>query len=165
VVWPWEEQRAADQWAAHFEKELEAHWTAQAKQRKPVLVENGQRVWASAWTNLADVAYNVVYFQAVASGFTRNEVIAAAEEARDQARKLKWAANEYLVVGADRRGLITSRNIVINWQKAPAMIGQMMIKDKEGLLATIRDVYRQANGQRPQIAQVGQLVKAMQEGS
>ncbi len=39
VIWPWEEQRVANEWATHFEKELEEHWTTQAKARKPVLVE------------------------------------------------------------------------------------------------------------------------------
>jgi hypothetical protein len=39
VIWPWEAQRVADEWAAHFKKELEAHWTAQAKARRPVLIE------------------------------------------------------------------------------------------------------------------------------
>ncbi len=29
-VWPWEEQKVANEWADHFERELEAHWTAQA---------------------------------------------------------------------------------------------------------------------------------------
>ncbi len=48
VVWSWEEQRVADQWAACFERELEEHWAAQAKARKPVAVENGKKVWASA---------------------------------------------------------------------------------------------------------------------
>ncbi len=50
----------------------------QAKARKAVLVESGQKIWSSAFTGMADVAYNVAYFQSVASGFTRNEVIAAA---------------------------------------------------------------------------------------
>jgi hypothetical protein len=52
VVWPWEEQCVVDEWADHFEKGLEEHWTAQAKQRRPVLVEpapdgrpgNGQKI-------------------------------------------------------------------------------------------------------------------------
>ncbi len=43
VVWPWEEHRVANQWAAHFENELEAHRTKQAKARRPVLDENFSR--------------------------------------------------------------------------------------------------------------------------
>jgi hypothetical protein len=39
VVWPWQAQRVADEWAGHFKQELEEHWTAQAKARSPVLVK------------------------------------------------------------------------------------------------------------------------------
>ncbi len=37
--YPHEESYVVDWYARHFETELEAHWTAQAKGRKPVLVE------------------------------------------------------------------------------------------------------------------------------
>jgi hypothetical protein len=39
VVLPWQAQRVAHEWAGHFEQELEEHWTAQAKARRPVLIE------------------------------------------------------------------------------------------------------------------------------
>lgn len=108
VVWPWEEQRVADQWAACFEKELEEHWTAQAKARKPVFIENGQKIWAGTWTNAGDVAYNLAYLKAVSMGHTRSEVVAAAKKARNEARRPKWVPNEYLAVGATEKGLVLS---------------------------------------------------------
>jgi hypothetical protein len=162
VVWPWEEQRVADQWGAHFEKELEAHWTKQAKQRKPVLLENGKKVWASAWANLSDVAYNVAYFQAVANGFTRNEVIAAAEEARDRARKPRWVPNEYLAVGATDNGLILADKSVLSWKSASRSVERIKVGSdrKEGLLAQMRRIYIRTNGERQYIAAVGKLIAA-----
>ena len=48
--------------------------------------------------------------------------------------RTSWRPNE-VIVNATLAGLVTSRNVVINWQKAPAMIGQMMLKDKQGLPA------------------------------
>lgn len=31
VVWPWEEQRVADEWAGYFEQELEEHFSRPLK--------------------------------------------------------------------------------------------------------------------------------------
>jgi hypothetical protein len=162
VVWPWEEQRIADQWGAHFEKELEAHWTAQAKARKPVPVWNGQKIWASAFTGLPDVAYNLAYFQAVANGFTRQEVQKAAEEARDRAKR-PWVANEYLVVGADERGVTLSDNTMMPWVQAANVVGKLSVETgrKEGLLDRMRRIYVQANGGRQYIAAVGKAIAGL----
>jgi hypothetical protein len=66
VIWPWEAQRVADEWAGHFEQELEAHWTAPSQARKPVPSEDGQKMWASTWTHAGDVAYNLAYLKSVA---------------------------------------------------------------------------------------------------
>jgi hypothetical protein len=116
-VWPWEEQRVADQWSEHFERELEAHWTAQAKERKPILVENGTKIWASQFTGMADVAYNLAYLRSVAMGFTKAEVIAAAEKARNGVKK--WVPNphreEYFVVGANQKGVVLADRTMMLW--------------------------------------------------
>jgi hypothetical protein len=163
VVWPWEEQRIADQWAAHIEKELVAHWTAQAKTRKPVVVENGQKIWAGTWTNAGDVAYNFAYFQAVANGFTRQEVQKAAEEARDRARKPKWVPNPFLVVSANDQGVVLTDNTFLRWNQAAKQVGQLTIQPgrKERLLDVMRRVYVRANGERPHIATVGKAIAAL----
>lgn len=178
VVWPWEEQRIGDQWAAHFEKELEEHWTAQAKARKLILVEpapdgrpgNVQKFWASAFTGMPDVAYNPAYFQAMANGFTRQEVQKAAEEARDRASpqrgpkgKPKWVANEYLVVGADERGVMLSDNTTMPWVQAAKVVGKLSVeaRRKEGLLDVMRRVYVRANGARAHIATVGKAIAGL----
>ena len=155
---PAQEHAVAGEWWATFERQIEAHWTEQARQRKPVLVENGQKIWASQFTGAGDVAYNLAYLKAVSMGLTRPEVLKVAENARDRART--WRPNE-VVVNATLAGLVTSRNTVIRWQKAPAMIGQMTVKDKEGLLATMRNLYRRANGERPHIAAVGKAIAGL----
>jgi hypothetical protein len=137
VIGPWEELRVADEWAGHFEQDLEAHWTARAKQRGPVLVEpalpapcrdgapgaqsrvdgrpgNGQKIPASAWTGMPDVAYHLACLQSVAMGLTKNEVLKASEKARGEAKQSKkpiWVPNpqrgpagEYLAAGARGKG-------------------------------------------------------------
>jgi hypothetical protein len=168
VTWPWEEQRVADQWAAHFEKELEEHWTAQAKQRKPVRVENGQKIWASQFTGMSDVAYNLAYFKAVADGFTREEVQAAAIAARKQAKRPggQWVPNSehiYQVVGANERGLIFTDKTMMLWTEAVKVAGRLVVESehKESLLDTMRRVYVQAHGSRPHIARVGKAIAAL----
>jgi hypothetical protein len=72
------------------------------------------------------MAYNLAYFQAVASGFTRNEMIAATEEACDRARKPKCVPNPYsgpthelMVVSADERGLILADNTFLHLSHLP----------------------------------------------
>jgi hypothetical protein len=163
VIWPWEEQRVADEWAAHFEKELEAHWTAQAKQRRPVLVENGQKIWASAWTGMPDVAYNLAYFQAVTSGFTRQEVQKAAEEARDRIKKLKWVPNPYLVIGANEKGVMLSDNTTMPWVQAAKVASKLSVEAgrKEGLLDRMRRMYAQAIEEQPYISTVGKAIAGL----
>jgi hypothetical protein len=163
VVWPWEEQRVADQWAAHFEKELEAHWTEQAKQRKPVLVEGGQKIWAGTWTNAGDVAYNLAYLKAVAMGHTKSEVTTAAEKARNGTRKPKWVPNEYFAIGATEKGLVLSDKSVLSWRSASRLVERVKVGSgqKEGLLDAMRRVYKQANGERPHIATVGKAIAGM----
>jgi hypothetical protein len=160
VVWPWEEQRLADQWAAHFEKKLEEHWTAQAKQRKPVLVESGQKIWAGTWTNAGDVAYNLAYLKAVAMGYTKSEVVAAAEKARNGTRKPKWVPNEYLAIGATEKGLVLADKSVLPWKSASRSVGRIKVGSgrKEGLLDSMRRVYVRVNGERPYIARVGKAI-------
>jgi hypothetical protein len=163
VVWPWEEQRIADQWATHFEKELEEHWTQQAKQRKPVLVESGQKIWAGTWTNAGDVAYNLAYLKAVAMGHTKSEVVAAAEKARDGARKPEWVPNEYLAIGATEKGLVLSDKSVLSWRSASRSVGRIKVGSgrKEGLLNAMRRLYVRANGERPHIAAVGKAIAGL----
>ncbi len=119
------------------------------------------------------MAYNVAYFQAVANGFTRNEVIAAAKEARDRARKPKWVSNPYstgklIVVSADQWGLVISDNTFLRWKQAAEQVGQLTVQPgcKERLLDVVRRVYVRANtcptagagGDRPHIAAVGKAV-------
>jgi hypothetical protein len=163
VVWPWEEQRVADQWTAHFEKKLEAHWTAQAKARMKVLVENGQKIWAGTWTNTGDVAYNLAYLKAVAMGHTKSEVVAAAEKARNGARKPKWVPNEYLAVGATEKGLVLADKSVLSWRSASRSVGRIKVGSgrKECLLDAMRRVYVRANGERPHIAAVGKAIAGL----
>jgi hypothetical protein len=168
VIWPWEEQRVADEWADHFEKELEEHWMAQAKARKPVLVENGQKIWASAWTGMPDVAYNLAYLRSVAMGFTKAEVMAAAEKARDEVRKPqpvspRWIENNYTVISASDKGLVMANRTTIPWMQATKVINRLILEPdrKESLLATMRKVYVQANRTRPQIAAVGKAIAAL----
>ena len=163
VVWPWEEQRVADQWAAHFEKELEAHWTAQAKARKPILVENGQKIWAGTWTNAGDVAYNLAYLKAVATGHTKSEVVAAAEEARNGTRNPKWVPNEYLAIGATEKGLVLSDKSVLSWHSASRSVGRIKVRSgrKQGLLDAMRRVYVRANGERSYIVAVGKAIAGL----
>jgi len=160
AVWPWEEQRIADQWAAHFEKELEEHWTAQAKVRKPVLTENGRKIWAGTWANAGDVAYNLAYLKAVAMGHTKSEVVAAAEKARNGTRKPKWVPNEYLAVGATEKGLVLADKSVLSWRSASRSVGhiEVVLGQKEGLLDVMRRVYVRANGERAHIAAVGKAI-------
>jgi hypothetical protein len=164
VIWPWEEQRVADQWAAHFEKELEEHWTAQAKQRKPVLVENGQKIWASQFTGLGDVAYNLAYFKAVADGFTREEVQAAATAARKQAKKPggQWVLNSehtYQVAGANERGVVFADQTMMPWTEAAKVAGRLCVEGhcKDKLLARMRQLWVSANGNRPHIERIGKM--------
>jgi hypothetical protein len=184
VIWPWEEQRVADEWAAHFEQELEEHWTAQAKQRKPVLVEpappapgaqaqvdgrpgNGQKIWASQFTGMGDVAYNLAYFKAVADGFTREEVQAAAIAARKQAKRptRQWVPNStmdhtYRVVGANERGLIFADKTMMPWTEAGKVAGRLSVEGgrKDKLLARMRQLWVSANGNRPHIERVGKVL-------
>jgi hypothetical protein len=163
VVWPWEEQRVADQWATCFEKELEAHWTEQAKQRKPVLVERGQKIWAGTWTNAGDVAYHLAYLKAVAMGHTKSEVVTAAEKARNGARKPKWVPNEYLAVGVTEKGLVLADKSVLSWRSASKSVGRIKVGSgrKECLLDAMRRVYVRANGERAHIAAVGKAIAAL----
>jgi hypothetical protein len=174
VIWPWEEQRVADEWAAHFEKGLEEHWTAQAKQRRPVLVEpapdgrpgNSQKIWASAWTGMPDVAYNLAYFQAVADGFTREEVQAAAIAARKQAKRPggQWVPNStmehtYQVVGANERGLIFADKTRMPWTEAAKVARRLSVEGgrKDKLLARMRQLWVSGNGNRPHIERIGKM--------
>ena len=163
VVRPWEEQRVADQWATCFEKELEAHWTEQAKARKPVLVENGQKIWAGTWTNAGDVAYNLAYLKAVAMGHTKSEVVTAAEKARNGTRKPRWVPNEYLAVGAIEKGLVLSDKSVLSWHSASRSVGRIKVRSgrKEGLLDAMRRVYVRANGERSYIVAVGKAIAGL----
>lgn len=174
-VWPWEEQKVANEWADHFERELEAHWTAQAQARKPVLSENGVKVWASAWISAADVAYNLTYLRSVAMGFTKAEVIAAADKARDDAKRPKWVPNPqrkgYLVVDANQNGVILADKTMLPWVQAAKVAGKLNVESsrKERLLDRMRRVYMGANtcpttgadGGRSHIAQVGKAIAAL----
>ncbi len=81
---------------------------------------------------MPDVAHNLAYFQTMASGFTRNEVIAAAEEARDRARKPKGVPNPYsgptgelMEVSADQRGLVMSDNTFLRWKQPVQQVGRL----------------------------------------
>jgi hypothetical protein len=162
VIWPWQEQRIADQWAAHFGKELEEHWTAQAKARKPVLTENGRKIWAGTWTNAGDVAYNLAYLKAVAMGHTKSEVVTAAEKARNGARNPKWVPNEYLAIDATEKGLVLADKSILSWKSASRSVGRIKVGSgrKEALLDTMRRVYVHASGERPHIAAVGNAIAA-----
>jgi hypothetical protein len=166
VIWPWEEQRVADQWAAHFEKELEEHWISQAKQRKPVRVENGQKIWASQFTGMGDVAYNLAYFKAVADGFTREEVQAAAKEERQKVQRpaSQWVRNPvmehtYQVVGANERGLIFTDKTMMPWTEAAKVAGRLSVEGdrKDKLLTRMRQLWVSANRNRPHIERVGKM--------
>ena len=158
--YPHEESYVVDWYARHFEGQLEAHWTAQAKQRKPVLVENGQKIWASQFTGQRDVAYNLAYLRAVAMGLTRPEVLKAAEGARDNTPK--WQAN-LLAVGATDKGLVLANKLVLSWQSASRSVGRIKVGSgrKEGLLDAMRRVYVRANGERQHIAAVGKVVAGL----
>jgi hypothetical protein len=163
VIWPWQEQRIADQWATCFEKELETHWAEQAKERKPVLVESGQKIWAGTWTNAGDVAYNLAYLKAVAMGHTKSEVVAAAEKARNGTRKSKWVPNDYLAIGANEKGLVLADKSVLSWRSASRSLKHIKVGSsrKEGLLNAMRRLYVRANGERPHIAAVGKAIAGL----
>jgi len=157
---PEEEQRVADTWAGDFEAQLERHWIAQAKQRKPVEIEGDTKIWAGVWTGLGDVAYNRAYFQAVAAELSLSDVLQAARQAK--ARK-RWIANELMVVSADERGVTLADNTFLRWNQAARQVKRITVPRgrKDGLLATMRRVYASANGDRPYIAKVGQVIKAL----
>jgi hypothetical protein len=163
----WQEQKVANEWADHFERELEAHWTAQAQARKPVLIENGVKVWASAWISKADVAYNLAYLRSVAMGFTKAEVVAAADKAREEARK--WVPNQrgsesqYLVIDANQKGVVLADQTMLPWVQAAKVTGKLMVKsgEKDGLLDRMRGIYGQTNGARPHLAKVGKAIAAL----
>ena len=157
---PEEEQRVADTWAGTFEAELERHWIAQARQRKRVEIEDGTKIWAGVWTGLGDVAYNRAYFQAVAAELPLPDVLQAAKQAK--ARK-RWVANELMVVSANERGVILADNTFLRWNQAARQVGRIAVPRgrKDNLLAMMRRVYASANGDRPYIAKVGQVIKAL----
>jgi hypothetical protein len=139
---------------------MAAHRTAQAKQRKPVLVENWQKIRASPFTGQRDVAYDLAYLRAVGMGLTRPEVLKAPEGARDNTPK--WQAI-LLAVGATEKGLVLSDKSVLSWRLASRSVGCIQVRSggKEGLLDVMRRVYGQANGERPYVAAVGKAIAGL----
>lgn len=122
---------------------------------------------------MPDVAYNLAYLQSVALGLTKNEVIKAAERARDEAKQLEkpaWVPNpqggpvgEYLVVGASDKGVILADQTTMPWVQAAKVAGKLKSKKtrKEGLLDMMRRIYVQNNGARSHIATVGKAIAAL----
>jgi hypothetical protein len=64
----------AEEWASHFGSQIEAYWVRQAKARTPALEENGQKLWASCFAGMGDVAYNLAYFRAVCPDHEQEEL-------------------------------------------------------------------------------------------
>jgi hypothetical protein len=89
-----DESYVAEEWADHFEKQMEALWARRAKARTPALEEGGQKLWASCFAGLGDVAYNLAYFRAVCAELPMPEVLAAANSARNE---YKWVPNTLMV--------------------------------------------------------------------
>jgi hypothetical protein len=151
-----EEAYVAEEWAGHFESQMETHWVRQAKARTPALEEEGKKLWASCFAGLGDVAYNLAYFRAVAADLPMPEVLAAANNAR---KEHKWVPN-LVVVSADQRGLVMSDDTFLRWNQAAEQVGRLTVQPgrQEGLLAKMRRVYARANGDRPHIAAVGKVI-------
>jgi hypothetical protein len=135
-----------------------------------VLVENGQKIRASKFTGMGDGAYNLAYFKAVADGFTREEVQAAAIAARKQAKRSggQWVPNStmehtYQVVSANDKGVIFADKTTMPWIQTAKLTGRLRIEAgrKDTLLDKMRRIYVGANGTRPQIATVGKAIAAL----
>ncbi len=135
----------------------------------------GNKIWASAWISAADVAYHLAYLRSVAMGFTKAEVVAAAEKARNEAKRHKWVPNpqreEYLVVDANQKGVVLADNTMLPWVQAAKLTGRLNVVSgrKERLLDTMRSIYVRANtcpttgagGGRPHVAQVGKAIAGL----
>jgi hypothetical protein len=157
--YPNEEQRVANTWVAHFERELEEWWKYQAKLRTPVPVENGAKIWSGAWTGPGDVAYNLAYLRAIACALPKAEVKKVAEDAKKSAR---WSPNDTWVIGANPKGLVLNNQSVIAWSTADTHELIFPIPQREGILKAMRAVWKVAQpSDQSEIARVGQAVKAL----
>ena len=97
----------------------------------------------------------------MANGFTRQEVQKAAEEARGRVKKpVRWISNEYLVIGANDKGVTLSDNTMMPWVQAAKVAGKLSVETgrKEGLLDKMRRIYLQVSDARPHVAAVGKAV-------
>jgi hypothetical protein len=70
---------------------------------------------------------------------------------------------EYLVIGANDKGLILADRMTMSWVQAAQVAGKLSVEAgrKEGLLDRMRRMYAQANGARPHIATVGKAIAAL----
>ena len=160
---PNEEVEVATKWVNFFEERLEYHWTQQARARTPALQENGQKLWASCFTGMGDVAYNMAYFRAVCAEAPINDAITAGKLAREDLRgSRQWTQND-VVVSADDAGLVMGNRAIIAWVAAADRITRLKVEEdrRPGLLAQLRTIYTRSNGDRPHIAIVGQAIKEM----
>jgi hypothetical protein len=112
---------------------------------------NGQKIWASAWTGMSDVAYNLACLQSVAMGLSKSEVIKVAEKACDEAKhsnKPVWVPNpqggpagEYLAAGASGKEVILADRTTLPWLQAAKLTGKLgRTNHKENLLERMRRV-------------------------
>ena len=100
---------------------------------------------------------------------TKAEVVKVAEKARDEAKGPRWLPNpqwrpsEYLVIGANHKGVILADRTVMPWVQAAKVAGKLRVEKarKDGLLEVMRRVYVQVRGCRPQIATVGKAIAAL----
>jgi hypothetical protein len=156
-----EEQRVADEWAAYFERELTEHWKWQAKLRKPVLVENGVKIWASQFTGIGDVAFNLAYLHAMAAELPKPEAEKAAYDAKRAAR---WSPNDAWVVDASASGLVLNNRSTMPWIAAAQVKLAVPMFQKERVLNTLRSLWVKTDPKydtRDLIALVGQHIKAL----
>ncbi len=152
ITTPAEELAVADAWSAAFQRHYEAWWRRQFGHK--VIDPETKRVdYAATWTGEADVVFNNAYVAAVLD-----------ENANPWAEAMKARLQfegRWTVTGVAPQG-VKIGGVSFNWQQAASFKLPVRPAQKTGILAQLRNVYKAASeAVRPQIALVGQAVKAM----
>jgi hypothetical protein len=152
VTTPAEELAVADAWSAAFQRRYEQKWRSQFGTK--VIDPETKRVdYAATWTGEADIVFNKAYVAAVLD-----------ENANPWAEAMKARLQfegRWTVTGVAPKG-VQIGGVSFNWEQAASLKLPVKPRQKDGILAQLRNVYKAASeAVRPQIALVGQAVKAM----